>query len=84
MKRIKSIENMDELNTKKRKRSLSIDKIYSLPCEICNTDVINYRMCTGQYVYCSNDCFGIIYLRMLNNIQHQSFEEEDDCMIIEY
>ena len=80
MQRIKSFENLSEL-CKKRKRSLSIDKIYSLKCEICGTDVINYEMCSGHHVYCSNDCFGIIYLRMLNNIQYQSFNDTDSMIL---
>ena len=52
MLRVKSFENFNEL-IKKRKRSLSIDKIYSLPCEICKTDVINFEMCTGHHVHCA-------------------------------
>ena len=46
MQRVKSIEYLNDIIIKKRKRSLSIDKIYSLPCEICKTNVFNFEMCT--------------------------------------
>ena len=80
MQRIKSFEDLNEL-IKKRKRSLSIDKIYSLPCEICKTDVINFEMCTGHHVYCSLDCLEILYLSALNNNTNSSFSDNDSMIL---
>ena len=80
MLRVKSFENFNEL-IKKRKRSLSIDKIYSLPCEICKTDVINFEMCTGHHVHCCLECLEVIFLRILNNESHSSFSDNDSMIL---
>ena len=69
----------DDLETaKKRKRSsLTIKDVNSLKCDICNKDVHEYKRCTGQYIYCSIDCLSIIYLRYLNNIKYDSFNDDE-------
>ena len=80
MLRVNRIENLNEINTKKRKR-LSIDKIYSLKCDICKTDVYNYELCTGHHVYCSLECLEIICLRALNNDTQSSFSDTDSMIL---
>ena len=83
MQRVDKFEDLNELiNIKKRKRSLSIDKIYSLPCEICKTEVINFELCSGHHVHCSLECLEILYLRALNNNESQS-SFSDDSMILD-
>ena len=62
--------------SKKRKRDCSIYEkmtlapIKWLPCNICQRRVYHYRECTGQYVYCSYDCFAILMLSMKNDYLH--------------
>ena len=77
MKRSESCDDLENLNTKKRKRNLTLHEIHYIQCEICHDPVYNYKQCVGYHIYCSLDCLGIIYLRSLNNIQHQTYEDDD-------
>ena len=56
MKRIKISENLEQTDTKKRKRRFSECKVYSLPCEVYGIIVEENKMCCGSDVYCSVDC----------------------------
>ena len=80
MKRSLSYDDLEE--SKKRKRNtLTIQNINSLKCDICGEDVYGYKTCTGQHIYCSIDCLSIIYLRYLNNIKYESFDDNENMDI---
>ena len=49
-----------QMNCKK----LKIQKIASLPCEICNKLVEHFNMCISGHVYCSEDCYEIVLLSL--------------------
>ena len=68
--------NKNELN-------LCIKPIEYLPCDICKNPVCNYKKCISPHVYCSLSCLEVIYIRLLNEIQHKTFET-DDLMILNY
>ena len=75
MKRSLSYDDLEE--AKKRKRNnLTIKNVELLKCDICGEDVYDYKKCTGQYIYCSLNCLEILFLRYLNNIQYESFDDE--------
>ena len=61
------------------KRTLTIKKTDTLPCEICNDPVKNYRECISPYVYCSYDCLSIIILSNKND-----YLDTNDLMIFDY
>ena len=59
---------MDEPNIKKRKlNELSIDIPLFLYCQVCNNPVYDYKCCVGNYIYCSYNCYSVLYLRNINN-----------------
>ena len=84
MKKVESCDNLERMS-KKRKlretpqgqatRNLSIDTNFYLYCDICNEVVINYKYCIGYYIYCSLECYSILVLRIMNNIQHHTFND---------
>ena len=82
MKRSHSAEDLTAIG-KKRKCNLTIQPIYALPCDICKTLIPYYGYCIGQFVYCGVECFEILVLRHINNVQRNSFHEED-LMVIKY
>jgi hypothetical protein len=71
MKRKKDFEDEDNKRPK-----LSLLPIVSLPCEICNTPVYEYRSCISPYVYCSLDCFEIIFLMYYGKFKDVSFDDD--------
>ena len=51
-----------------KKRKLSdINKPTYLLCDICNTPVYNYEMCTKPHTYCSRDCYEVLVLSQKND-----------------
>ena len=56
MKTSSSHKNLENLNSKKRKRDLSLCNVYSLPCNICSKEVQDYKRCIYVFVYCNIDC----------------------------
>ena len=71
MKRKKDFE--DENN---KRPKLSLSPIVSLPCEICNVPVYDYRLCISPYVYCGLDCFEIIFLMYYGKFKDVSFDDD--------
>ena len=49
-----------------KESSLTIYKPITLPCDICNAPV-NYELCCGNCIYCSLDCYEVIYLSNIND-----------------
>ena len=64
---------------KKRKKIkiTPIQKITSLKCDICKKDVKHYGQCISAFIYCSEDCLGVVTLMKLNKMENNSFEEDD-------
>ena len=79
MKRCHSAEDLTSLDNKRRKFSLTIQPVYTLPCDVCHTEVLYYGHCIGAFVWCSVDCFEVLALRHINNIKRNSY---DDNMMI--
>ena len=69
MKKRKFIDITEQMNCKTEYKHLRIQKILSLPCEICQNPVPveNFNMCISGHVYCSEDCFEIILLSYKND-----------------
>ena len=44
------------------RKKLFIKLVYCIPCDICQHECDNYRLCAGPLVYCSAECFEILYL----------------------
>ena len=44
------------------RKKLFIKLVHCIPCDICQRDCVNYRQCIGPHVYCSAECFEILYL----------------------
>ena len=68
MKRTNSNTDLCTLENKKRKKIqlAPIQKITSLKCDICKENVIHYGQCISAFIYCSEDCLGVLTLRQLN------------------
>ena len=49
------------------KPTLTVYKPCTLPCDICSIPTANYELCTGNCVYCSLDCYEVIYLSKIND-----------------
>lgn len=64
---------MEHLQCKKRKLSVYIPEY--LPCMVCKERVNDYKMCKFDFIYCSYNCFSVLYLAFLNNnlITYSSF-----------
>ena len=48
-------------------------------CEVCSSPVTNYELCNGNFIYCSEDCYTILYLAKQNRMLHEkcsTFESE--------
>ena len=73
----RSHSDIIENKNKKQKIHLApIQKITSLKCDICKDEVKHYKQCVSAFIYCSESCLEVLYLRRLNNIQKNSFEDE--------
>ena len=49
--------------TTKAKPGLFIKTQYeSLPCDVCGKEVAHYQHCKNDLIYCSYDCYSILYL----------------------
>ena len=83
MKRSKSYDDLEYINTKKRKRNLSLSEVHYIPCEICNDPVYEYKQCIGYHIYWCLECLEVIMLRILNEEKYTSFEDEDNKMDID-
>ena len=59
-----------------KRPNIRLIEINSLPCEICNTAVRDYKMCISPHVYCSLPCFEIIYLMYHGNFKKVSFDDD--------
>ena len=46
----------------KNKPDLTLQSIESLPCQCCNTPVKEYKLCSGNMIYCSEDCMEVLIL----------------------
>ena len=68
---------IDEMQNKRRKLNLTLKPIQSLKCEICKTNFEGYKECTGQYIYCSRSCLSVLLLRIMNEVQKISFEDDE-------
>ena len=81
-------------NSKKRKRgdNYGIAKKYDvkalrpipyLLCDICQSKVCEYHKCVSPYIYCSLDCFELIYLTYFGSFggTKASFEEDDPMLL---
>ena len=76
--------NSDIIENKNKKQKIQlapIQKITSLKCDICKDDVKHYGQCISAFIYCSESCLEVLYLKRLNNIQKNSFKEDDDMNI---
>ena len=67
MKKRKFIDITEQMNCKTEYKKLRIQKISSLPCDICKNPVKNFNMCIYPYVYCSYDCLSILILSNKND-----------------
>ena len=76
MKRSYSEDDLDKLENKKRKCSLTIQPVKFLKCDICYEDVKLYGQCISSFVYCSESCLHVLCLRQLNNNERNSFNDE--------
>ena len=81
MKRSRSHDDLTEIENKKQKSILQINKIEYLLCEVCRSKVYDYKKCVGSHVYCDEDCFEILVLKSINDSERTSFE--DDLMILD-
>ena len=64
-------------------KTLHIQPIIYLPCDICKNPVYDYIYCIKPFVYCSCDCFDILYLQYFSNF-HTKNTFDDDLMILDY
>ena len=51
-----------KLNQISRKPDLTLQSIESLPCQCCKTPVKEYKLCSGNMIYCSEDCMEVLIL----------------------
>lgn len=55
-----------------------------LKCDVCNNDVIDFQQCIGTKIYCSYDCYAILWLSLKRSYLDESvkisFEEEDEML----
>ena len=66
---------------------LVIQPIPYLKCEVCKRKVYTYQVCTGNHIYCSEDCYEVLILSKKNGYldektQKQPFDEIE-LMIID-
>ena len=78
----RSYSDTFEIKNKKQKKIqlAPIQRITSLKCDICKEDVKHYGQCVSAFIYCSEDCLQVLYLRQLNN-EKTTFEEDDNMNI---
>ena len=72
-----SNDNLEVLIIKKRKRDLTLCNIYSLPCDICDKNVQDYKRCISVFVYCSIECLEKLFMNHLK-LCDEGYDSDDD------
>jgi hypothetical protein len=63
------------MERKSKKRKLNdLEKVIYLPCDICKNNVYDYETCISPHIYCSNDCFEIIYLQYYGKFDNKDYD----------
>ena len=73
----RSLEDKHEKEPKKAK-TLRIENVLFLPCDICQNPVYDYSLCISPHVYCSVECFEIIVLKYFCNFSASTYDEMEE------
>ena len=57
------------------KPPLTVYKPSTLPCDVCQVPV-RYEFCPGSCVYCSMDCYEVIYLSKKTGFLHEKDDKD--------
>ena len=79
----RSYSDMFEIKHNKQKKIqlAPVQKLTSLKCDICHDHVKHYGQYISSFVYCSEDCLGVLTLRQLNKMEKNTLEEDNDMNI---
>ena len=75
-------KEISEDDDNKRAR-VSLLPVIALRCQICNTQVYDYKQCISPFTYCSLECFEVLYL-MYHGLKQPSFNDDLEELYIIY